>query len=143
VKLKTLLLTLSLLFFGINTPTLADYTDGYNAYQKGDYKTAVSEWKSLADQGEVDAQYNLGVMYENGEGVLQDYKQAVKWYRKAAEQDFASAQHNLGVMYIDGTGILKDLGKAKHWIKKAYEGDDAETNKLAKENWDKFELWKY
>ena len=49
----------------------------------------------------------------------------------------------IGVMYINGMGILKNLGKAKHWINKAYEGDDAETSKLAKENWDKFELWKY
>jgi hypothetical protein len=54
MKLKTLLLTLSLLFFGINTPTLADFNDGWVAYEKGDYKTAVSEWRSSAEQGDVD-----------------------------------------------------------------------------------------
>jgi TPR repeat protein len=143
MKLKTLLLTLSLLFFGINTSTLADFNDGYDAYQKGDYKTAFSEWKSSAEQGEARAQYNLGWMYEKGKGVLKDPKQAVKWYRKGAEQGHSKAQYNLGLMYINGTGILKDLGKAKHWINKAYEGGDAEASKLAKENWDKFELWKY
>ena len=137
------LLTTTVLLFGMNGNGVADFNDGYDAYQKGDAKTAFSEWKSSAEQGNATAQNNLGVMYENGKGVLKDPKQAVKWYQKAADQGNATAQSNLGAMYINGTGILKDLGKAKHWIKKAYEGDDAETSKLAKENWDRFELWKY
>ena len=53
----------------------------------------------LADQGDAFAQYDLGVMYANGQGVPQDYAQAVAWYRKAADQGNAAAQTNLGVMY--------------------------------------------
>ncbi|OLP04663.1 tetratricopeptide repeat protein, partial [Rhodoferax antarcticus] len=56
-------------------------------------------------QGLADAQSNLGVMYENGQGVSQDYKEAVKWYRLAAEQGNANAQSNLGVMYFNGQGV--------------------------------------
>jgi len=142
MKLKTLLLTLLLSTSLIGT-TYADYQDGYDAYDKGDYKTAFKEWQPLADQGIAEAQNNLGVMYKNGQGVLKDDMQAVKWYRKAADQGNAMAQNNLGVMYAHGEGVLKDMTKAKYWIKKSYEGDDTEASKLAKENWDGFELWKY
>ena len=78
MKLKTTLtaLFLSLSLMGI---AYANVNDGWDAYNKGDYKSAVNEWRSSANQGDVDAQYNLAWMYKNGEGVLKDYKQAVKW----------------------------------------------------------------
>ena len=47
------------------------------------------------------AQYYLGNMYDNGQGVLQDYSKTVKWYRLSAKQGDADAQNNLGVMYRD------------------------------------------
>ena len=53
-------------------------------------------YRKAAEQGDASAQYNLGVMYENGHGVEQDDEQAVFWYRKAAEQGYADAQYNLG-----------------------------------------------
>ncbi|MDD0759736.1 tetratricopeptide repeat protein, partial [Shigella sonnei] len=62
-----------------------------------------------AEQGNAAAQFNLGVMYENGQGVRQDYVQAVQWYRKASEQGDAQAQYNLGLMYYDGRGVRQDL----------------------------------
>ena len=76
-----------------------DFGKGMTAYDRGDFATAFSQWMPLAEQGDADAQYNLGVMYDNGEGVTQDDAEAVKWYRRAAEQGNAFAQHNLGVMY--------------------------------------------
>ncbi len=77
-------------------PAWADFSDGVAAYDRGDYATAFSEWKPLAEQGNAGAQFNLGVMYYKGRGVPQDYAEAVKWYRKAAEQGNAGAQFNLG-----------------------------------------------
>ncbi|PAX24878.1 hypothetical protein CKX34_01650, partial [Neisseria gonorrhoeae] len=65
-----------------------------------------------AEQGNAAAQFNLGVMYENGQGVRQDYVQAVQWYRKASEQGDAQAQYNLGLMYYDGRGVRQDLALA-------------------------------
>ena len=62
------------------------------------------KWFTLAaEQGLAHAQNNLGIMYEDGQGVSQDYKTAVKWYRLAAEQGFAPAQHNLGRIAEDET----------------------------------------
>ncbi len=56
------------------------------------------EAKVKAEQGDAAAQFNLGVMYSFGDGVLQDDKEAVRWYRKSAEQGVAEAQYNLGVI---------------------------------------------
>ena len=65
--------------------------------QEGDYPAAFRLFKKAAEQGHANAQFNLGVMYDKGEGVTRDAKQAVYWVQKAAEQGFAEAQTNLGV----------------------------------------------
>ena len=142
-KIKILIVTVFLTAFG--GITYADFNDGWVASEEGDYKTAFNEWKPLAEQGDTDAQHNLGWMYGNGKGVLKDDKQAVKWYQKAADQGNASAQYNLGFMYADSTVVLKDLSKAKYWIKKAYENPDASASalELAEKAWNQLELWKY
>ena len=119
-KIQTLLTT-AVLLFGMNGSGIADFNDGYDAYKKGDYKTAFNEWKPLAEQAEAEAQYNLGVMYTNGRGVLKDDKQAVKWYRKAAEQGESDAQYNLALMYSKGDGVLKDYKQAVKWFRKSAE----------------------
>jgi len=80
-----------------------------------------------AEQGNAFAQYNLGWMYANGQGVTQDYKQAVGWYTKAAEQGDVSAQYNLGLMYTKGQGVTQDHKKAVYWHKKAAEQGDADA----------------
>ena len=74
-------------------------------------KEEFEETKALAEKGNVRAQYNLGAMYDNGEGVEQDFKEAVKWYRKAAEQGQVYAQSNLGGMYANGEELLKEMVK--------------------------------
>ncbi|ENW6316992.1 sel1 repeat family protein [Neisseria gonorrhoeae] len=77
-----------------------------------------------AEQGNAAAQFNLGVMYENGQGVRQDYVQAVQWYRKASEQGDAQAQYNLGLMYYDGRGVRQDLALVQQWLGKACQNGD-------------------
>ena len=77
------------------------------------------EMLQAAEQGNADAQFNLGVMYNNGQGVRQDYTQAVQWYRKAAEQGDAKAQYNLGAMYANGLGVRQNYKIAKEWFGKA------------------------
>lgn len=76
----------------------------------------VAATQKIAEQGHVDAQYNLGNMYFNGRGVPQDHRQAVAWYRKAAEQGDASAQNNLGVMYANGEGVPQSYSLAYTWF---------------------------
>ena len=94
----TTCLTIALLFGCAGMCWSADFQKGAAAYQNGDFATALREWKPLAEPRDADAQFNLGVMYQKGIGVLQDYKTAVKWYRLAAEQGFARAQNSLGIL---------------------------------------------
>ena len=63
---------------------LADYQAGVDAFAQGDYATAYREFLPLAEQEDADAQFNLGVMYYKGEGVLQDYVQASAWWKLSA-----------------------------------------------------------
>ena len=96
---RLLILPVLLLTLLVGNPAVsADFKKGVIAYQSGDYATALREWEPLAKQGDSRAQFNLGLMYGKGRGVLRDYKTAVKWYRLAAEQGYASAQSNLKKM---------------------------------------------
>tara|TARA_B100000686_G_C16616021_1_gene876506 strand:- start:307 stop:900 length:594 start_codon:yes stop_codon:yes gene_type:complete len=113
-----LLLSLSLISF---SSWGADFQKGLDAYGSGDYATALREWRLLAEQGHAIAQFNLGVMYDKGEGVLQDNKTAVKWYTLAAEQGHANAQFSLGRMYAKGQGVTQDYKTAVKWFTLAAE----------------------
>ncbi len=93
-----------------------DFNAGVAAYKRGDYATALRELRPLAEQGNANAQYNLGFMYINGLGVPLDYAEAAKWFRKAAEQGYAGAQYNLGLMYGNGEGVPLDYAKAHMWF---------------------------
>ena len=77
--------------------------------------------RQAAEQGDATAQFNLGNMYANGEGVPQDDPEAARWFRLAAEQGLASAQFNLGVMCANGEGVLKDNAEAVRWYRLAAE----------------------
>lgn len=99
--------------------TRSDIDKGIDAYNKKDYKTAISFWKPLAVNGDVKAQYNLGMMYLFGKGVAQDNKQAFHWYQKAAEQEDASAQFFIGRFYEYGKGITKNDKQAVYWFEKS------------------------
>ena len=59
------------------------FDDALAAAARGEYATALRLWRPLADEGDADAQYNLGVMYNNGDGVSRDYAEAMKWHREA------------------------------------------------------------
>ena len=79
------------------------------------------ETLQAAEQGNAQAQFNLGLMYDQGRGVRQNHAQAVQWYRKAAEQGDAEAQLNLGNIYANGRGVRQDYAQAVQWYRKAAE----------------------
>ena len=108
-------------------PAFSDFQAGVDAFDKGDYETALREFQPIAEQGNSSAQFNLGVMYDNGLGVPQDYKQAVKWYRLSAEQGNAGAQYNLGVRYNNGEGVPQDYKEAVKWHRLSAEQGDADA----------------
>ncbi len=113
--MRKFLASVAIVFTLSGTAHAQDWDKGVAAMEAGDYATALQEWRPLAEQGDADAQYNLGVMYANGDGVPIDYKEAASWYRRAAEQGIANAQYNSGVMYENGQGVLQDNVLAQMW----------------------------
>ena len=86
------------------------------------YANDINQYRKAAEQGDATAQYNLGLMYARGQGVVKSDKEAVKWFQKAAEQGHATAQYNLGLMYALGQGVVKSDKKAAFkWVRKAAE----------------------
>jgi TPR repeat protein len=96
-------------------PAWADFQAGKDAYDRGDYATALNEWRPLAEQGDPSAQFRLGLLYENGEGVPRDFAKARLWYEKAAVQGEAKAQFYLGIQSAFGEGGPLDLVQAHMW----------------------------
>ena len=90
-------------------------------YNAGNYAEAAKIFRLLAQQGNVYAQSELGMMYTSGLGVPQDYKEAVKWLRLAAEQGDTKAQFNLGFMYSQGEVVTRDCKEALKWLRLAAE----------------------
>ena len=125
----TICLTLAVLLGSAGEGWSADFQKGVDAYNRGDYATALREWKPLAQQGHADAQFNLGVMYEKGRGVPQDDKTAVKWLTLAAKQGDARAQYNLGWMSDKGRGTPQDYKNALKWYRLAAEQGYAPAQK--------------
>jgi len=93
-----------------------DFEHAYQAYQRGDYVGALDLFRSLAEQGDARAQYQLSSMYFAGQGVAPDIAQAEAWCRKAAEQGDPSAQIHLGWMCLKGTGPTQDETEGVKWI---------------------------
>ena len=93
----------------------ADFQKGFDAYNAGDYATALREWTPLAEQGDLAAQFELANMYRKGIGVPQDYRTAVKLYTPPAEQGNAFAQYNLGIMHSFGLGVIQDYETSLKW----------------------------
>jgi TPR repeat protein len=91
------------------------------AVESGDFSAALRKWHYLAEQGNADAQSNVGWIYQYVQGAPQDYGTAVKWYRLAAEQGHVDAQNYLGAMYEKGKGVPQDDKLAMKWYKLAAE----------------------
>ena len=120
--------TLGSLFIALllcGTAVAGPLEDAGAAYERGDYATALTLWRPLADQGDAHAQYNLGRMYDDGRGVPPDAAQAVKWYRLAAEQGDGSAQYSLALKCFLGLGVAQNYMEAARWYRLAAEQGDA------------------
>jgi len=92
-----------------------DYDKGMAAARVGNWEVALQEFQPLAEQGNADASFNLGMMYQDGLGVSQDDAEAVKWYRLSLEQGYALALVNLGSVYRNSKGVLRDDVRAYMW----------------------------
>ncbi|MCW5745479.1 MAG: sel1 repeat family protein [Alphaproteobacteria bacterium] len=89
------------------------------AIDRGDYAEALRRLQPLAEQGDADAQYHLGLLHQNGQGVPRDAAQAAGWFRKAALQGHAEARYSLGTLYATGQGVSRSDAEASRWLRLA------------------------
>jgi hypothetical protein len=99
-----------------------DAISAYNARYRSEAKIRL--YQPLAENGNPDAQFELGVMYNSGFGAPRDPPKALFWYRKAAAQHSAKAERNLGIAYYNGEGVEKDLAQAAFWFRRGAEDGD-------------------
>jgi len=104
-----------------------DFKKGWAAYNTLDYATAREEWQELADGGDAQCAYGMGLLYGNGFGVDMNDELALKYYSIAAEKGHAGAAFNLAVMHQNGWGVPMDEQKANEWYRVAAEKGNTEA----------------
>lgn len=98
---------------------IAGLAEGLDALKRQDFAAASKELRPLADRGDAEAQFRVGLMYEFGKGFSVDMPRAIAWLGKSAAQGHVAAQLELGVIYANGEGVPKDSTKAVAWFRKA------------------------
>jgi len=112
------LLVLALLIFAIKQfPDRA--LEAASAYRSGDVALAAKFWEKLSRLGDPEAQYNLGVLYATGQGVVANAKKAHQWFLAAAETGNPAAQYEVGKTYIEGAGVQRNPKVAFLWFEES------------------------
>jgi len=127
--MKKLILLICLIWTGL---TFAGVEEGITAYKNKDYELALKELQPLADQGNPDAQYWLGRMYGEGNGVAKNHEEALRLYILAIRKNHGRSQAQIGVYYLGGLGVPEDKVIAIKWMMIAETSDDAEAREVAK-----------
>ena len=104
------------------TPVRADFMNALSAYDAGAYGVAFTEWRRLAEAGNIDAQVSLAGLYEAGLGVAQNNRAAARWYERAARRGNMIARLNIGDFFSRGIGVPRDRARAWYWLSLAAEG---------------------
>ena len=105
----------------------AQYRQGLKAYQQGNYDEALAIWQPLADSGYAAAQFNIGMLFQNGVGVDKSITTANDWFQKAVDRDFAPAQLAMGRAYMDGIGVDQNIDRAVNLLISAAEQGHAQA----------------
>jgi TPR repeat protein len=112
-----------LLFAAMSLPTLSaaadpatSFADAAKRHRAGDTTAATAFWTPLAQKGDTNAAFNLGTIYQHGDGVTKNPAEALKWYRIAAEKGDRESQSRLGAMYLNGEGTPINEKEGWRWI---------------------------
>lgn len=123
--MKPFLLAVVLVLTSATAAITISGEEPYEALKRGDFRVAAVLFSPLAEKGDARAQYNLGLLYASGLGVVHDYQAALKWHRLAAGQGHAGAQNALAQMYAKGHGVPQDNVRAHMWHSVAIESSSS------------------
>ena len=121
---KPIILGRKLMLFVVVLPVLLGHQPAFADNQD------IAQLREAAEQGDAEAQFNLGIVYDFGRGVPEDKLEAVKWYQKAAEQEHADAQVLLSRLYYLGQRVPKNYEEAFEWARRAAEQGNADAQQV-------------
>ena len=114
-----ILFSLPLLLACFSATAMADTDKGTallqradSLYRAGNFEKAVEVYRQSAEEGNAEAQFDIGYAYYTGEGIGRDYTSAAMWFKRSAKQQFAKAMYNLAYCYMNGRGVPRDYDKA-------------------------------
>lgn len=111
----------------LSAPVSADFDSGLSAFLNGDYRRAREIWQPLAESGDAQSQFGLGMMIEGGHGIPPDAEKASAWYLRAAEQGMTEAELSLGSLYEHGRGVARNPGRAAELYRSAAKKGNAQA----------------
>lgn len=116
--MRKVILVAAMLALSATMAVAAAFEDGAGAWKRGDYRSAMNSWRSLAAT-DATVQNNYGVMYMDGKGVPRNYTTAMQWFSRSAANGSSLGQNNLGGLYRDGKGVPRDFARALTFFKAA------------------------
>ena len=131
MHIKRIIFTLIILpLFFLSNLAFADFESGLKSYNNGNFKEALKIWTPLAESGLSNAQYNVGLMYHNGQGTSQNFSKAFKWFLMSSEQGNLNSIRLISTMYALGKGVEKDFLKSYMWAKIGSDNNDQNSKLL-------------
>jgi len=112
-------------------PASAGLREANEAAVREDWPTAIREATPLAEAGNADAAYLLGLLHLNGRGFKQSPRDAIVWFRRAANQDHGAAQLYLGRLSMVGQGTALDFVEAYKWFALAARNGNEAAKRMA------------
>lgn len=109
------------------------FQEGIRNFQEGNVKKAVSNFKKGAKEGSVECAFNLGVLYQTGNGVEQNLKESFNYYKQAADSGLPKAEYQVAMMYATGTGTPVDMMKSHEYFTYAAHHGNADAQEKLKE----------
>jgi TPR repeat protein len=113
----------------VRNPAIGNYK-GYAEFKMGHYANAATIWQALAERGNAEANFNLGILDEDGLGTQADMPAAIAHYEKSAQAGSSKAQYRLALLYTAGVKVPKDAVKAEKWLKAAAANGDSEAQAM-------------
>jgi TPR repeat protein len=113
----------------VRNPVIGNYK-GYAEFKMGHYDAAATIWQALAERGNAEANFNLGILDEDGLGTRADMAAALAHYEKSAQAGSSKAQYRLALLYTAGVKVAKDPLKAEKWLTAAAQSGDSEAQAM-------------
>ncbi|MGI9259011.1 MAG: tetratricopeptide repeat protein [Gammaproteobacteria bacterium] len=130
LNVRKLMIGNALLLTLVTSQAQAGLAEGYAAYERGEFESAYAELLPVAEAGDVNAAYYLGLLYWEGQGVDKNVDNALVWLNDAAERGHTGAQLTVALAHERGQGVQQNYHVGAEWMMEAARGGNADAQYL-------------